>query len=225
MDVIEAQCSWSWRLTIASITSITGRWLECRGGGVGSGGVVDDALDFAAVDVEFAGYGPLAVTRVVPGLYRLHHVWRRRQRGWSVAVRDRQRPAHLGLRRWHRLVTARALMRVIRSSNEPASASAGQGLTTAPMGPWPRPWAQVGGGQNAVPRHQRVSGGAGWWSRSTREQADMRSMATSRPLGLPFCPGRWRGGQAFRYVVDVIWLCAVRCIYLTFISGAGSARS
>ena len=35
-------------------------------------GVVDDAFDFAAVEAEFAGYGPLAVTRVMPVPYRSH---------------------------------------------------------------------------------------------------------------------------------------------------------
>ena len=64
--------------------------------------MVDDAFDFSAVDAEFAGNGPLTVTRVVPGPYRLHHVRCRRQRGRCAAVRDRQQEAHLGLRRWHR---------------------------------------------------------------------------------------------------------------------------
>jgi hypothetical protein len=34
-------------------------------------GLVDDALHLAAVDVEFTGYGTLALTRVVPFTYRL----------------------------------------------------------------------------------------------------------------------------------------------------------
>jgi hypothetical protein len=32
---------------------------------------VEDVLDFAAVNAEFAGYRPLAVTRTVSGSYRL----------------------------------------------------------------------------------------------------------------------------------------------------------
>jgi len=35
------------------------------------GGLIDDALDLAAVDVEFAGDGSLAVAGVVPGPYAL----------------------------------------------------------------------------------------------------------------------------------------------------------
>jgi hypothetical protein len=37
------------------------------------------------------------------------------------------------------------LMSVIRSSKEPARARAGQALTRAPMGPWPRPCARLVG--------------------------------------------------------------------------------
>ena len=36
--------------------------------------MVDDALDLAAVDVEFAGDGALAVTGLLPGTYRLSSV-------------------------------------------------------------------------------------------------------------------------------------------------------
>lgn len=44
----------------------------CIGSGsdaMSSRGLVDDALNFAAVDVEFAGYGALTVTRLMPGPY------------------------------------------------------------------------------------------------------------------------------------------------------------
>ena len=140
--------------------------------------VVDDAFDLSAVDAEFAGYGPLAVTRVVPGPYRLHHVWRRRQRGWYVAVRDRQRAAPWASGAGVGLVGVPALMRVIRSSNEPASASAGQALTSAPMGPWPRPWARLAlvVARMPAPRHQRARGGAGW----LRRLASRMSMLAAR---------------------------------------------
>src|ERR1039458_5883288 len=54
-------------------------------------------------------------------------------------------------------------MRVMRSSKEPARASAGQALTSAPMGPWPRPWARLAPVVAAMPapRHQRARGGTG----------------------------------------------------------------
>jgi hypothetical protein len=38
--------------------------------------VVDDVFDLATVEVEFAGYGALALTSVVPGPYRLLYAWR-----------------------------------------------------------------------------------------------------------------------------------------------------
>src|SRR5260370_17412054 len=57
--------------------------------------LVEDALDLAAVDVEFAGYGALAVTGVVPGAYRPLHAWCSRQRGWCFVVRDRQGVVHV----------------------------------------------------------------------------------------------------------------------------------
>ena len=55
-----------------------------------------------------------------------------------------------------------ALMRVIRSSKSPASASAGQALTSAPMGPWPRPCARLAlvVARMPAPRHHRASSGA-----------------------------------------------------------------
>jgi hypothetical protein len=52
------------------------------------GGVVDDALDLAAVKVEFAGYGALAVTSLVPGSDRLLHAWCVRERRWHVVFGD-----------------------------------------------------------------------------------------------------------------------------------------
>ena len=57
-------------------------------------------------------------------------------------------------------------MRVMRSSKDPARARAGQALTSAPMGPWPRPWARLAPMVAAMPapRHQRASGGTGWWT-------------------------------------------------------------
>jgi hypothetical protein len=56
--------------------------------------LVDDALDLAAVDVEFAGYGALAVPGVVPGPYRLLHAWRFGQREWCVVVLDSHGVVH-----------------------------------------------------------------------------------------------------------------------------------
>ena len=62
--------------------SLAGR----RGGVVGSGGAVDHALDFAAVDAEFAGYGALAAARLVPGSYRLLHCWCTSWIGWCAVL-------------------------------------------------------------------------------------------------------------------------------------------
>ncbi len=52
--------------------------------------MVDDALDSAAVDVEFAGYGALAVTGVMPGPYRVLQARSFCQRGWCTVIRDRR---------------------------------------------------------------------------------------------------------------------------------------
>jgi hypothetical protein len=52
-------------------------------------GLVDDALDLSAVNIEFAGYRALAVTRFVPGAYRLLQPCCFRQCWWFVVVRDR----------------------------------------------------------------------------------------------------------------------------------------
>lgn len=51
--------------------------------------MVDNALDLAAVEVEFAGYGALAMTSVVPGQYRLFHGWCGGEFAWCVDVVDR----------------------------------------------------------------------------------------------------------------------------------------
>src|SRR5947209_3399018 len=56
---------------------------------------VEHALDLAAVEVEFAGDGALAVAGVVPGPHRLLDAWCLGQRGWCIAVRDRHRVAHV----------------------------------------------------------------------------------------------------------------------------------
>jgi hypothetical protein len=53
--------------------------------------VVDDALDFAAVDAEFAGYGALAAAGGVPGPYRLIHRWRVNWNWWCTVFRHRLR--------------------------------------------------------------------------------------------------------------------------------------
>jgi hypothetical protein len=58
-------------------------------------GLVDDALYLAAVDVELAGDGALAVAGGVPGPYRLLHVWCAGERGWHIAHRDGRGVAHL----------------------------------------------------------------------------------------------------------------------------------
>jgi hypothetical protein len=54
-------------------------FLGCRLAAVASGCLVDDALDLAAVDVEVAGDGALAVTRLAPCKNRLLQRWRGRQ--------------------------------------------------------------------------------------------------------------------------------------------------
>ena len=43
----------------------------CHGYRTGSRSLVDDALDLAAVNVEFAGYGSLAAASAVPRSHRL----------------------------------------------------------------------------------------------------------------------------------------------------------
>jgi hypothetical protein len=53
-------------------------------GGSGSGGVVDDVFDFAAVDAEVAGDGALAAACAVPGPYRLLHRRRAGWHGWRI---------------------------------------------------------------------------------------------------------------------------------------------
>ena len=59
------------------------------------GGVtVEDLLDFAAVNVEFAGDRPLAAARLVPGSDRL---FRERTGRWHTPVRHRHRQADRGL--------------------------------------------------------------------------------------------------------------------------------
>jgi hypothetical protein len=70
------------------------------------------------------------------------------------------------------------LMSVIRSSKEPARAGAGQALTRAPMGPWPRPCARLAPivARMPAPRHQRARGDTGRW----RRLASRRSMLAAR---------------------------------------------
>ena len=69
-------------------------------------------------------------------------------------------------------------MRVMRSSKEPARARAGHALTSAPMGPWLRPWARLAPMVAAMPapRHQRANGGTRWW----RRLASRMSMLAAR---------------------------------------------
>ena len=55
---------------------------------------VEDLLDLAAVDAEFAGYRPLAAARIVPGAYRL---FQERTRRWHTLARHRHRQADRGL--------------------------------------------------------------------------------------------------------------------------------
>src|SRR6266568_2025644 len=59
------------------------------GGGMGLGGVADDAPELAAVDAEVAGYRALAAACAVPGLYRLLHRWRASQCGWYTVLHYR----------------------------------------------------------------------------------------------------------------------------------------
>ena len=70
---------------------------------------------------------------------------------WLTCTED-SRPA---------LARGSVLIRVMRSSKEPASARAGQALTRAPMGPWPRPCARLAPMVAAMPapRHQRAKCG------------------------------------------------------------------
>lgn len=53
-------------------------------------GIIDDALDLATVDAEFACDGPLAVTGFVPGSYRQFHARCFGQGMWYGVVRYRQ---------------------------------------------------------------------------------------------------------------------------------------
>jgi hypothetical protein len=66
---------------------MTGRWLGVVVGEWSQLGVVDYALDFAAVDAQLAGYGALAVACNVPGPYRLLHRWCTGSHGWCIVLR------------------------------------------------------------------------------------------------------------------------------------------
>src|ERR1039458_10365340 len=63
--------------------------------GSGSGGVVDDAFDLAAVDAEVAGYGALAAACSVPGPYRLLHRWRASWHERCIVHRCRRSPVRM----------------------------------------------------------------------------------------------------------------------------------
>jgi hypothetical protein len=70
--------------------------LACRRSlGVRLCGLVNDAFDLAAVEVEVPGYGALAVAGVVPGPYRLLYARRFGRRGWCIVVRDGQGIVHV----------------------------------------------------------------------------------------------------------------------------------
>lgn len=74
------------------------------------------------------------------------------------------------------------LIRVMSTSKEPASARAGQALTRAPIGPWPRPCATLAPTVAVIPapRHHRASGGTGWLRRlASRISSD--SLGVGRP--------------------------------------------
>ena len=71
---------------VPRLSSKSVRWKSC--------GLVEDALDFSPVDVEFSGNGTLTLARLVPCTNRLLQAWRSRQFQWCFL---RQR--------WCRLVT------------------------------------------------------------------------------------------------------------------------
>lgn len=56
-----------------------------------SGGSVEDALDLATVDVEFAGDGALAEARLVTRADRLLQRWRSRELQWCFVRQRRNR--------------------------------------------------------------------------------------------------------------------------------------
>src|SRR6266702_5637984 len=80
---------------VAMLTRQSGRAGKCGPPVIQLRGLVDDPLDLAAVDVEFAGYGALAVARGVQGPHRVLQTRRHWQRGWYTVPHDRHRGAHL----------------------------------------------------------------------------------------------------------------------------------
>src|ERR1035438_727491 len=57
--------------------------------------MVDDAFDLAAVDAEVAGDGALAAPCVVPGPYRLLHLWCTGWHGWCIVRRCQGSPVRV----------------------------------------------------------------------------------------------------------------------------------
>jgi hypothetical protein len=163
---------------------------------VGSGGVVDDALDFAAVDAEFAGYGALAAACMVPGPYRLFHRWCISWIEWCAVLHIRCRLALMACQ-------GGCLCGVWSGSDEGheefEGSGQGQGRPGADQGPdespWARPWARLAPMVAAMPapRHQRARGGAGWWRRLASRMsmlADRMSPSTVKGSSLAVRPSR-----------------------------------
>jgi hypothetical protein len=86
----------------------------------------------------------------------------------------------------------------MRSSEDRARARAGQALTSAPIGSWPRPWARLAPIVAAVsaPRHQRAGGGRGM----ARRLASRMGMLAARmsPVGSEGQPPSSEAGLAVR---------------------------
>ena len=126
--------------------------------------LVEDALDSAAVEVEFTGDGTLAVARLVALADGLLQGWRNRQFQWCILCQ-----------RWRGLVPkfgpGMIGLNVTPSPDEhhqqleePTSASAGRALTSAPTGPCPTPCARLAPtvATIPVPRLHAASRGTGW---------------------------------------------------------------
>jgi hypothetical protein len=133
------------------------------GSGLPSGGAFDDLRDLAAVDVECPGDGSPPMSRVVPSSYRLLQAWTIRR----IVPQSRRRNAHESgpVSAWLR-GRCPVLTNVIRSSKEPASASAGRALTSAPNRAVAHAVRQVGTDSSEDARAQAPPS-QGWHGMST----------------------------------------------------------